>query len=249
MADRKSGGFGGKLRTARERRHMSLRDMANATKISVASLDALERNDIARLPGGIFSRAFVRAYAIEVGLEPDAALQEFIAQFPHDSVTAADPASYQAEDNVAIEGERRTASIFLKLIGVSLPIAVALLYFGSLGRRSEPAPASSSSDTKTPRRPPVEPAAATGKFVVHLSALRACAITLVVDGNRTIARQLQAGEQQEVDVIGDVLLTAADAAAIVMTINGALARPLGASGEAVSVHLTGANFREYVPVR
>ncbi len=42
---------------------LTLRVIADATKISVRALEALERNDIARLPAGIFSRAFVRAYA------------------------------------------------------------------------------------------------------------------------------------------------------------------------------------------
>src|SRR6266436_6699892 len=90
-ADRTTGGFGAKLRDARERRGVSLRQIANATKISVAALEALERNDISRLPGGIFSRAFVRSYAVEVGLDPETTIQEFIAQFPNDSVTAGSP--------------------------------------------------------------------------------------------------------------------------------------------------------------
>ena len=51
-ADRTPGDFGSRLRDARERRGMSLRHIANATKITVAALDALERNDISRLPGG-----------------------------------------------------------------------------------------------------------------------------------------------------------------------------------------------------
>ena len=42
---------------------MTLRQIAGATKISIGVLEALERNDISRLPGGIFSRAFVRSYA------------------------------------------------------------------------------------------------------------------------------------------------------------------------------------------
>jgi len=56
MADRSPGDFGRSLREARERRGVSLRQIANATKISMITLEALERNDIARLPGGIFSR-------------------------------------------------------------------------------------------------------------------------------------------------------------------------------------------------
>src|SRR5216684_5716735 len=92
------GNFGGMLRAARERRGVSLRQIADATKISVSVLEALERNDISRLPGGIFGRAFVRSYAVEVGLDPEATIQDFIAQFPHDSVTVGHPTSAQIED-------------------------------------------------------------------------------------------------------------------------------------------------------
>src|SRR5258706_12106497 len=105
--DRTSSDFGGKLREARERRGVSLRQIANATKISVSVLEALERNDISKLPGGIFGRAFVRSYAIEVGLDPEATIQSFIAQFPNDSVIAGHPASDQVEDNVAVESDRQ----------------------------------------------------------------------------------------------------------------------------------------------
>ena len=115
--ERTSSGFGGRLRDARERRGVSLRQIANATKISVAVLEALERNDISKLPGGIFGRAFVRSYAIEVGLDPDATIQEFIAQFPNDSVTAGHPASDQVEDHDAVESDRQTAGTFLWLPG------------------------------------------------------------------------------------------------------------------------------------
>src|ERR1700674_5761227 len=130
-ADRTSGGFGGTLREARERRGVSLRQIANATKISVAALEALERNDISRLPGGIFSRAFVRSYAIEVGLEPEETIREFIAQFPHDSLTAGHPNSAQIEDSGAFDGGRRTASALLRLMALTRPIPGAVLYFGT----------------------------------------------------------------------------------------------------------------------
>src|SRR5436190_7830153 len=105
--DRASSDFGGKLREARERRGVSLRQIANATKISMSVLEALERNDISRLPGGIFGRAFVRSYAIEVGLDPDDVIEQFMAQFPHDSVTAGHRAAESVEDNDEIESSRR----------------------------------------------------------------------------------------------------------------------------------------------
>jgi cytoskeleton protein RodZ len=137
-ADRTPGGFGATLRNAREGRGVSLRQIANATKISVAALEALERNDISRLPGGIFSRAFVRSYAIEVGLDPEATIAEFVAQFPNDSVTAGHPTSEQVEDNEAHESDRRMAGTFLWLFLISIPVAGTVLYFATAGRRVEP---------------------------------------------------------------------------------------------------------------
>src|SRR5215510_10677238 len=89
--ERTSSGFGQRLRDARERRGVSLRQIANATKISAGVLEGLERNDISRLPGGIFGRGFVRSFASEVGLDPEMAIRQFIAQFGGESVVAGDP--------------------------------------------------------------------------------------------------------------------------------------------------------------
>src|SRR5437879_9252337 len=114
-ADSSAGSFGVKLRDARESRGISLRQIANATKISVSALEALERNDISRLPGGIFSRAFVRSYALEVGLDPEETIREFLAQCPHDFATAGHPSSERPEDSDTLESERRMASTFLRL--------------------------------------------------------------------------------------------------------------------------------------
>ena len=55
--------FGGRLRQAREERGISPRQIAANTK-TVGALEALERNNVSKLPGGIFSRAFVRSYAV-----------------------------------------------------------------------------------------------------------------------------------------------------------------------------------------
>src|SRR5205823_8461432 len=122
-ADRTSDDFGSRLRDARERRGVSLRQIANATKISMGVLEALERNDISRLPGGIFGRAFVRSFASEIGLDPEATIQEFIAQFPDEVVTAGHPQARQFEDREALESDRRMTSTFMWLIALSIPIA------------------------------------------------------------------------------------------------------------------------------
>jgi cytoskeleton protein RodZ len=134
--DKPSGGLGAKLRDARERRGVSLRQIANATKISTSALEALERNDISRLPGGIFSRAFVRSYAVEVGLDPDAAIQEFVAQFPADAATPGHVAADTVEDLVSLDNGRRVAAPLLWLAVVSVLIVGALAYYAMAWRGS-----------------------------------------------------------------------------------------------------------------
>ena len=274
-----SGGFGQTLRNARERRGVSLRQIANATKISVGVLEALERNDISKLPGGIFGRAFVRSYAVEVGLDPEATIQDFIAQFPNDSVIAGHPTSNQVEDNVAVESDRQTAGTFLWLIAIAVPIAAGLLYFATLGRRVETAPppppavAAAAPETRTlatspspaaPATPP-PPASATAsppadarpavsatagdQLTVVLIAKRPCWVSATVDGQKSIERLLQAGEQHRITVRREMVLTAGDASAITLQFNGADARPLGKAGEVVTARFNLTNYKDYLQAR
>lgn len=156
-ADRTPGDFGSRLREARERRGITLRQIANATKISVSVLEALERNDITRLPGGIFGRAFVRSYAVEVGLDPETTIQDFMAAFPNDSVTAGHPTSERNDDFELLESDRRRAGTYLSLVAISIPIVGAMLWVGAARRgRDTPAPAATAAPVRT--QPAVEPA-------------------------------------------------------------------------------------------
>ena len=75
-------GFGARLRRQRERQHVELNDIAARTKIAPSLLEGLERDDVSHWPGGIFRRAFVRAYAQAIGLNPDDVVREFLERYP-----------------------------------------------------------------------------------------------------------------------------------------------------------------------
>jgi cytoskeleton protein RodZ len=122
--------FGTYLREARERRGVSLRQIATATKISLSALEALERNDISRLPGGIFTRAFVRAYAREVGLDPEPTVREFVVRFPHESVIEGSP--YVPQPREDLKGGHRRSRLpgSVRMAGVLVPVLLAIAYFG-----------------------------------------------------------------------------------------------------------------------
>ena len=72
--------FGEDLKRERELRQISLREVADATKINIRYLDALERNDFRHLPGGVFNKGFVRAYAEYIGIDPDAMTNAYLLQ-------------------------------------------------------------------------------------------------------------------------------------------------------------------------
>ena len=57
--------FGTRLRRQRERRQVSLADIAAHTKIKASLFEELERDDASHWPSGIFRRSFVRALWLE----------------------------------------------------------------------------------------------------------------------------------------------------------------------------------------
>jgi cytoskeleton protein RodZ len=70
--------FGETLRRERELRQISLREISEATKINLRYLDALERDDFRHLPGGVFNKGFVRAYAQYIGVDADGMVDAYL---------------------------------------------------------------------------------------------------------------------------------------------------------------------------
>src|SRR5262249_16488579 len=69
--------FGASFRQARESKGISLDQIATETRISTRFLSAIENEEFQLLPGGIFNRGFVRAFAERVGLDPDKAVADY----------------------------------------------------------------------------------------------------------------------------------------------------------------------------
>ncbi len=70
--------FGEELRKQRKVRQITLQEIAAATKVNLRFLQALERDDFDVLPGGLFTRGFIRAYATHVGLDPEATVNAYL---------------------------------------------------------------------------------------------------------------------------------------------------------------------------
>jgi len=83
MCDRENSlGFGERIRREREMRNITLDEIVNATKIGSRTLRALEDEDFSKLPGGIFNKGFVRAYARYLGIDEEQAVADYLAAHP-----------------------------------------------------------------------------------------------------------------------------------------------------------------------
>jgi len=141
MTDPRS--FGSWLTRERERRAITLRAIADRTKIGVGLLEALERGDVSRWPGGIYRRSFVRGYADAVGLDPDLVIANFERVFPDPEAPRPQvPAASSPEPADDDEGGMRlllagppkhTSPWKTATLEVVFPIAFGLLGFAAAG--------------------------------------------------------------------------------------------------------------------
>lgn len=258
----KTSGAGADLRHAREQRGLSLDELSRRTKISLKILESLEANQLDKLPEPIFVRGFLRAYAREVGLNPEETVQRYLTQFPPRGEAAeratATPSPFEPggaverETDVLAAGTRDWRARGVLIAALVVIAGYAMIHWRASGP-SQPVPAAapatvaphpevgtSGSNTSAP----IATATDVLKLTVHVRGL--CWVSATVDGSQVVHRLMPAGETYSVGVHEDAVLRVGDPAAFTFTINGAEGRSLGAEGEPVTVRITKQNYREFL---
>jgi cytoskeletal protein RodZ len=133
--------FGETLKRERELRQISLREIAEATKINLRYLDALERDDFRHLPGGVFNKGFVRAYAQFIGIDPDMMVMAYLDEENRQASRAArsgegptQPAETEAPPRPPV-GRLWFVALVVLLIVVVLAAGLTALGYGPLASR------------------------------------------------------------------------------------------------------------------
>lgn len=236
MNDHVQQSFGAELRQAREQSGLTLRDIANTTKLPLTALKALEEDRVSKLPGGIYRRSIVRAYASEVGLDPQAAVRVFVEQHPDDVPSST------AVSVTASRGLPRVLQAAISLIGALIPIVAGVIYFasgtpGSASPRDIVAvlPARASDQDE----PQIVPAALSdmNALAMLISVSSRTRLAVIADGREVIARQVEPGEVVRLSVADDVVLMGDNAGAVQFSINGRAGRTLGDAGTPLSARI------------
>lgn len=251
--------FGAHLKQARERRGISLRQIASSTKISTVALEALERGDFSKLPGGIFSRAFVRAYAIEVGLEPEETLAEFdkaLGTFVDRRNEDADRPEVTADDRQFLEQQRKAAiALRVALVVLAVIIVAAIVWWRFVWSvRSTamvvpvpelvavtPEPVAQASTAAEQGTAPTQAA-----LIVEIETTGACWVQVLADGVSVVSREMNAGAREVVQANRELTLQFGSAGLVRWTINGKPGRPLGRPGDVRTILLTPSNVADFL---
>ena len=246
---------GARLRAAREAKQISLREIAATTKISVSALEALEENNVAQLPGGIFTRAFIRSYATEVGLDPEEVVRDFVAQVPAEGIDEEEKYDSQSREHDLFQSQQRMAATVLKLVAISA--VVLLLYIGWAVTTGTDAPEAPVAETgpallapvagSVRTEPPVtaEPMSQESLTIV-LRPRGDCWVSLTIDGELVFEDLMHAGDRESYAAADEMRLIVGDAGAFRFTINQQDGRSLGVSGVTVTARITRQNFRSYL---
>jgi cytoskeletal protein RodZ len=225
------GSFGENLRRERELRGVGLHEIAEGTKISVRFLRALEEDRIDMLPGGLFPRAFVKQYALFLGLDVEKAVAEFVAAHWEAPPERRAPPATVRRLPVSV------GHVFLAVVAI---LAVALtLRRGGDAKRAQPEPATPAAaapvvlptDRVYPPPSPVPAPAARDSLVLTMTAQQDCWVEVRADGETVVNRVLAQGESQTFEAQGEIVLSVGNAGGLSIRVNDRPALPLGRSGE------------------
>jgi cytoskeletal protein RodZ len=253
------------LRQARERRDISLQQLSHATKISPRVLQAIEAADPARLPALVFTRAFVKTYAEEVGLDPEDTMRRYLDQLEPPEPAPESIAMHPDREPIepprqtppyspgkVLRGRFGTAGL-LALVAVTA-IALAVNQHAratSAQEQTAPAVATAGFVPQTPASPAA--VGTSGQTAAPLDALHVtiaptgpCWVQASVGDERVFGALLAAGVRRTVDAGTDLTLRVGDPSTFAFEINGQPARVAGPAGQAVTVHVTRDNYAQYL---
>ena len=241
------GNFGERLKREREMREVSMDELTKATRISARFIEALENEDWARLPGGVFGHGFVRTIARYLGLSEESLLGEYdLARSEKSPAPAPKPEQRIPLPPMWLSG----LAVFLLLI-----MFVALFYAGRSAWRHYAAyrATKKSADTSLAMHPQsqtgstspgsAEQSSSAAPLDLSVSTSAATRVRILADNKLLLDAELPAGENRHFSANQQFEVSAGDSSAVLLELNGKAMPPLGAPGASGTMVLSPKDLR------
>ncbi len=228
------GNFGERLKRERELREVSMDELTKATRIGARFVEALENEDWAKLPGGVFGHGFVRTIARYLGLNEEALLGEY------DSARAEHFPAAPSKPEQRIPSPPKwlpAAAVFLALL-----LVAGLFFAGRYGWRRyanyRAAKKSSAASLASQTQPldnatspaSTEQASSSALLDLSISTSAATRVRVLADDKLLLDTELAAGEARHFSALQRFEVTAGDSSAVLLQLNGKAMPPLGPPG-------------------
>jgi cytoskeleton protein RodZ len=241
------GTFGERLKRERELREVSIDELMKSTRISQRFLEALENEDWAKLPGGVFGRAFVRTIARYLGLDEES----FLAEYDAARGDVSQKPTTKPEERIPAPPRWIPVAAFLAL----LALLTGLVYAGRYAwhryeaRRAQQKSSASASApvSESAALAPATvalPASAPAPLDLAVSTSAATRMRIVSDGTVVLDAELPAGESRHFSARDRFEVTAADSSAVLLELNGQAMPPLSAPGTSGTMVLSQQDLRQ-----
>lgn len=245
------GSFGELLKRERELREISLNELTVATRVAPKFLEALENEEWAKLPGGVFNRGFVRAIARYLGLSEEHFLAEYdLAHGEHAAPTppaAPNPIPLPSKWIVA-------AGLLVILLAVAALITGGVYGWRRYAARRAAKRALASAIPSQPALPVALPnlipdvTAAVGTRApaldLALSTSSSTHIRVVADGKPLLDDSVPAGTTRHFAASNQFEVSTTDSAGVLLELNGHAIPPLGAPGTSGTIVLSQRDLRQ-----
>ncbi|HEV2704776.1 MAG TPA: helix-turn-helix domain-containing protein [Pyrinomonadaceae bacterium] len=265
------GSLGEQLRRTREARGVSLREISEQTRITMRHLEAIEADDYKHLPGGIFNKSFIKAYARQINFDEKRALDLYARTLRERGETEEDAATSPRRSQVYTDGDTSRSPLVTALLSaLILGITVLVVYAGYhwYQRRESGAPATPAAPTNTAAQPTPQAGAPTPAAAAPLDSFNIQArakdkpfwLTWRKDAEKQGGRILMPGAEPQAFTPENSLYLKFDstsASALEVTLNGQPLRPpvdeRAASGESappkkeIEWTITKENYRQFLP--
>jgi transcriptional regulator with XRE-family HTH domain len=248
--------LGQELKRERELRGISLREIADSTRISLRLLQALEEDHLEMIPGKFFVRAILRSYARILGLDENQFLNKYQERLLFEEYALDKQPKKRLTPPQVLTPKRLLVLLAILIVTV----IAALLYFFVLSsqgenrvrRQQNPAPQAQALAPPPPRqqvetaveKPAVEEVKG---LTLDVTFLEETWIQLYADGKTAWDGVKSRGESLQVKAEQELVINLGNAGGLTFTINGIKAKPLGPTGAVrKDIRITLDNYREYL---